>query len=89
MSALSVTGLITYATAPTSLCFLALFFPLSKLYVNAFLASLNSRTWDAAGMDNVKVPLNNVGGDLVIPVAFTEPPPPDVEIRVEHEIVKS
>lgn len=36
---------ITYAVMPHSFVFLALYFPSTKLYVNALLASLNARDW--------------------------------------------
>lgn len=36
---------ITYACLPDTLIFIALYFPSTKLYVNALLASLNARDW--------------------------------------------
>lgn len=88
-SILSILCLIAFAAIPNTLVYLACFFPSSKLYVNAMLATLNVRNWNNAGIDNAKVPVMTVNGQPTIPVAFADAPPPEVEIHIDREIIKT
>ncbi|KAK7680565.1 hypothetical protein QCA50_016347 [Cerrena zonata] len=57
--------LIMYAAMPTNYVFLALYFPLSKLYLNAFLATLNARDALRSAMTSgtpMSIPLSTTAG---------------------------
>lgn len=85
----SLSSLILCVSLQSSLVFLAVFLPWSKLYINAYLATLNTRTFVSAGLDNAKVPLTNVNGTAAIPVAFADILPEVVEIGVHQEVIKA
>jgi len=90
-SVFSLASLITFVALPNTYIFLTMYFPLSKLYANALLATLNARDWLRAGIDNANVPLAIVNGQPAIPVAFSSGPAPskDITIHVETEVIKS
>ncbi|GJE99896.1 hypothetical protein PsYK624_161710 [Phanerochaete sordida] len=44
-SLVSIASLIAYATMPNNYVFVAVFFPLSPLYINALMASYNAKHW--------------------------------------------
>ncbi|EKM52288.1 uncharacterized protein PHACADRAFT_260594 [Phanerochaete carnosa HHB-10118-sp] len=61
-SLVSIASLIAHATMPYNYVFLAVFFPLSPLYVNALLASYNARYWlrsESPPGDGDKLPHND------------------------------
>lgn len=56
----SLTCLLTYALLPKTSIYLAMYFPLSQLYISALLASLNARSWLRLDLDNVQIPLKKI-----------------------------
>jgi len=54
----SLTALALYAKYPDNLIFLAVEFPMTKLYVNAFLAMFNARRHLQAAMDKTMITTN-------------------------------
>jgi len=89
-SIFSLTSFITFAALPNTYVFLTMYFPLSKLYANALLATLNARDWLRAGIDNANVPLANINGQPQIPVAFaTQQLPTEITVHIETEVIKS
>ncbi|EJF56530.1 hypothetical protein DICSQDRAFT_163870, partial [Dichomitus squalens LYAD-421 SS1] len=67
---------ITYAAMPTNYVFLAMYFPLSKLYLNALLASLNARGHigrvgaDTTGHVSIPFSSRTRVGQETIPIEF-------------------
>jgi len=84
----SVLSLIMFAALPNNTLWLGFFFLVGKLYTNAMFATLNVRTWSHAGIDDSKVPVVTVNGNPTIPVAFTDAPPPELQVHIEKEVVE-
>jgi len=59
----SLACLLTYALLPETSIYLAMYFPLSQLYISALLASLNARSWLRLDFDNAQIPLKNIMRD--------------------------
>jgi len=53
----SVICIVTYAAIPRSFVYLTMFLPMSQLYINALLASLNARNWLRSDLGDVQIPL--------------------------------
>lgn len=86
---LSVLVIVMYSRLSNTYLYIAFFIPLDKLYTNAMFATLNVRSWSQAGIDGAKVPIMTINGNLAIPVAFADPPPPEINIYVNEEVVKA
>jgi len=56
----SVISMITCATLRQSFVYLAMFLPMSQLYVNALLATLNARNWLRSDLGEIQIPLTSI-----------------------------
>jgi len=54
----SLTCFVTYASLSRTFVYLTMYFPLSQLYINALLATLNARIWLRTEADTVQIPLS-------------------------------
>ncbi|KIP06899.1 hypothetical protein PHLGIDRAFT_24357 [Phlebiopsis gigantea 11061_1 CR5-6] len=104
-SLLCIACIVARVTQPNNFIFIGLFFPLSSLYSNALLGSLNARDWFRTGSDALTIPLGSISSGSgrnrtqpIAPIAFRhetdtykEDPGtgPQLSVQVNTDVVKA